>query len=445
MTNEPKKILTFTQLLDRAKRLYEKNPEEYCKAFSAGSDVFLKGMTVKFIRLNQYAPSSFNFYTPNDNANYAETYARVWSQEYRGERYTHYEIDATPSRYRKRMHKFLPVSFPEGMKTRANAYTQTVPTFNADGSLFGNQMWYSGRRGSSGHPANRLCIRDRDGKFIAFSAEENKELLGFAHNHETDYTAPLKMNFIVGSSHSKIAWYDSMKCPDDLPECWNQDRVRLLAAKTHKEFLDFSKQHQHCKLVLFPMVRWGVGREETHAYIPFGSLPNRTLHVIARESESLKPHCFYLPEIILYWKDGQRFEFIRVVIPPVGGKLLEPNESSPFSETFRWGKDSPGYHKVVAQKIPLERTFHTLKAKKQGTDAATTVTDSGYGRWERGKTYKDKEQLIVDFHTARNLVLVYDESRLDGNDTMNGPYALPPDCILSGLKERELIDSLPLC
>jgi len=459
-TTENKKIPTFTQLMDRAMRLYAKDPAEYEKAFDAGTDQLIRGAKVKMVRGRiDYTPFAFDVYTPQDGTvQYRERYFRVLGLYWKGERYSLYDIEASATKYRKRIHKFLPVTLPEGMKSSSNCYAVPATYHNADGTVAKVGRWLNGRRGYSGYAEHivRMMIQDSTGKFLLFGDKEFEQYSQLQHSGHYDQNAGIRHGFFPCSSHSKIAWYDSMKCPEDLPNCWDQDRVRLMAAKVHSEFLNFAKQYPHCKIVMYPMHRKQPAEGNMRGADPFvgGSyMSNRRAHVLHRRPDG-KQDRFYMPEICLYWDDlarksdeslgGGPLQFIHVVIPPYGCELLKAGKYSSLSEVYSHGPGSHGYNRAVQGDIPLESVFYTLRGKKPGATTDFNVRDGQcYGAVELGKNQNDK--FLVNLYEKRNVVLVSDHTDPENFTARFGAYAMTPDSILARVKERELIDSLPLC
>jgi hypothetical protein len=460
---ETKKIYTFTQLLNRARRMFEKDPAEYAKALSDGTAKLVPGLIVRISQWGQdRSPSCFRFYAGSDiqSIKYADAYCQVQSVWMNGKRYTHWDIEASATKYRKRVHKFLPVTLPEGMKCNSHAYYTKAIYHNADGSVAMEGKWESGRRGYPGNPhqLQMLFARDSDGKLIRFHDEEFAGLESLRIRGGMDLTPSLRGNEVFGQAHSKIEWYNSMKCPEDLPGIWDEDRVRLMAAKVHSEFLSFSKQYPHCKIVMFPMVRRvpGENTPAAHGLLtggPFMHMNPRRFHVLHRDSTN-NPIAFYLPEIVMWWDDasqksdvyhgGDNATFIKAVIPPYGCELLKPGETSSFSETFMWGQGVHGYERAMKNKVPLETVFHSFRAKAAGTPAEARIEGTHYSLLMRGKHGMDKS--LANFYTGRNLVCVYDASTHELRSLSNlGGYAMQPSDILARVKEKELIDSLPLC
>ena len=162
-----------------------------------------------------------------------------------------------------------------------------------------------------------------------------------------------------------------------------------------------------------------------------------------------------MPEICLYWDDlarksdeslgGGRLQFIHVVIPPYGCEFLKAGKYSSLSEVYSHGPGSHGYNRAVREGVPLESVFYTLRAKKPGTTGVNFNIRDGqtYGTNELGKNSNDK--FLVNLYEKRNVVLVSDNTDPENSQARYGAYAMTPDSILSGVKERELIDSLPLC
>lgn len=449
-TSEVKKILTFTQIVGRLRRLLAKDKAEYHAAFgNNGSTKVIPGALVRCEKFGNGGGVGrvFLYKTGAVGLNYHSAYAIIYGQKFGDEYYTRYSVEATPTQYGLRMHKYLPISLPEGMKCRA---TTPAIYFNADGTEALRGTWRGSRRGYAGDPdtgPHGLIIRDSDGKFIDCNHIRNPKHPFRDHHHDNSiHNVAMMQGFIPGTTDSKIEWYASMRCPEDTPGLWDQDRVRLLAAKVHKEFLQFSKDYPHCKIAMFPMALFEKGVASVNSDCQWGWGRQREPHVLHR-TDSGEPVLYYLPEIVLYWQPkaarlGEGNRFIRVTIPPHGCKLLERGKTSAFSETFRWGESASGFRRAKNVGLPMETVFHSLRYKKQGTSGSVS-TGQGYGLIEK----HENDKKIVYWPDHRNMVAVHDasEEAVDWYQFNCGGYGMRPDEILSSMKERELLDSLPLC
>ena len=451
---EVKHIPTYTYIVSRVKKLLASSPLEYKKAFSVGTTKIVPGATVVLNKFSRGGIGKVKLYAndPKNSAEYRDPYAHITAHWWHGEAYTRYTIEASPSKYRKRVHKFLPVSLPEGMKSSGNRTPAIY--FNADGTEAGRGQWIGSRRGYSGDPDSRtLLIRDRDGKFMNCrdKNEENEKIFHLSYQNE-EVNVALMQGFIPGAVESKIDWYDSLKCPDDLPGCWDQDRVRLMAAKVHSEFLKFAKQYPHCKVALNPMTRYvkgDEGQEMISTDVQFGYGVAREPHVLGRDLKNDGPIFFYLPEITLYWfrenQGSDSLRFIRVTIPPYGSEYLKHNGYSMFAETYRWGNNTAGYARAKREGLPMESVFHTLRFKKPGVSPTWSVNQRFYGGIHKHPA--EGESNAIYWPDANDMVGVLDASAdsLDWYELHQGGYGCRPGDILSSMRERELIDSLPLC
>lgn len=465
---EVKKIPTFSWLVRKADQFYRKNRDEYLKLRTSGSDKFLRGCIVQLWCPEHGGTFAFHIKSP---AGGMQTYATIDSRFEKGEFYTRYMIHATATRYRKRMHKWLPISLPDGIKA---GVTTPAVYFNADGTVAKQGHWYGARRGRSGDPSEQfLVIRDSDGKFIPWGRDPSgQDHVGFRF-HPQEPT-DLHHGFIPGTVESKLEWYKSMVPPEfanhdfvkdgkafvakpvDKP-LWNADRVKLLAAKVHSEALRLTKAYPHIKIAMFPGCLFLTDSKyfaEDFRMSRFGG--NRST-VVVGFSEHGHPLLWNLPELVIYWvadkKDTQykasdEARYIRVVFPPVGCPQLERrNNESYMTTTYRWGlKNSLRELQRYTSSHAIERAYHQLKCLKIGAKADGTLWSQSR-RPSVGSKYPDHpcDGLLHNWDESQSVVMVWEFSQMDNGYRSIEPLAAKPEGIFSQIEERELIDCLPLC
>ena len=482
--SEVKKIPTFSWLIRKAEAMLRKDPEEYKLLRRGKSTKMLKGCLVGMQLQDEASRNVFILKRPDGKA-----YATISCMKDGKDFYTHFEPEFSATEYRKRMHKFLPLSLPDGVRCKD---VTRCEYFNADGSSAGQGYYSGGRRGRSGSvDRGRLVVRDRDGTLVNFEAEVPGSLgrqISIGINGQAS-PSDLWHCFLPGTCHSKLEWYDSMVPPDiknyrmvwnkmqgvgateEIPgPLWDAKKMRLLAAKVHAEAVRMSKKFPHLKVALYPMKQVDLTIEADNFGHPLklsrfsesldGDL--REDYVLGRD-EYDEPILYYLPELVMYWtipgeKAGQRYihevpRCMRVLIPPVGCESLlrGPWNSSPFSRYFRWGtKKHPSHYnmRVVSGKEPQERAYHKLIALKEGTWGQVSIRNTLES--SRNNTFgfgqRDADQYVHDWAEKQNVALVFNNSQdTDHHWNRQDPYVSRPEDIFRSIEERELIESLPLC
>jgi hypothetical protein len=477
---EAKKIPTFSWLIRKAEAMLRKDPDEYKELRKYGSTKLLRGVRVKMELMDSCSDNAFTLISSGENG---VDYARITAARHNGEFYTRYQLLFTTTKYRKRMHKFLPISLPEGAKCRK--HTKCI-YYNADGTKSHEGHWYGGSRGRSGTPSEgQLHVKDSDGTLIKWSELPPGDENTLAHDLNYANPTDLWHDFLPGSCNSKLDWYASMVPPevehyrtvwsDGSPLktklsglLWDANKMRLLAAKVHSAAIRLAKKYPHLKVALYPMASSRPDGE--HLY-------DHPIHLnrFERDGESFRqelvlgrdeddePMIWHLPELVVYWtipaeKAGVRFhkglhypKWIRVQIPPVGCQSLlrDSMDSSAFSKFYRWGaKRYPSsYFSVSRWQLPVEAAYHRLIALAEGSrgNSIRGVLQTGRYHFRQHGTV-DADTKIHDWNQGQNVVVVWDNSADNDDDWVRmEPIACRPDNVFAGMEERELIDSLPLC
>lgn len=448
-----KKIPTFSWLVRKAEALMRKDRFAYAQ-LRRGSETFLKGCRVTLSMPENGGGMKFNLTTLKDHKDYVVITGFKDKEEF----YTHYQTHFTATQYRKRMHKWLPVTLPNG----ASLAVDTKAIFhNADGSVAAEGKWYCTRRGREGKPSiGVMVIRDRDGALLLDGKAQ--EIAARSNYHQP---IDLWHGMIPGSAQSKMDWYASLKPPEfdnhDLDvvngvavhdkvnePLWDEKKVRLLAAKVHAGALRLAKGYPHIKIAMLSGRDWGGENDDGNANFRGSRFGARNPVVIGRHANG-KPLLWMLPELIAYWivpPEETRHQMvvevrcIRVVIPPVGCRqLVRRNNESYVTLTYRWGPQ-----RTINSGYAIERAYHQLECVGIGKD------DDGWS----GGSYRSSvvpfgqsrlDAVLHDWDVDPNVVIVHDQTDERHIYRSSCARAAKPEGVFSKIEEAELIDSLPLC
>jgi hypothetical protein len=474
---ELKKIPTFSWLVRKTEALMKRDPVSYRNLRQAGTSNLLRGCVVKMNCKDTGNEFVYRLFSPKDTI---KTYATISGHKERGELYTVYHLNFTTTQYRKRMHKWLPVSMPMGVRCGLDS---VADYFNADGTEAYRGKWHGGRERRSGRPdCDALVIRDRDGKLmanLAYTGEHHQERCDVIQHLHGNNPVDLWHDFLPGSCLSKLDWYKSMVPPEfdnhdllasggvsakfSVPKVdepvWNEMRVKTLAAKVHSEAIRLTKTYPHIKIAMFPGCKFVEGEEVwTTGIMSRFSGGNRNPVVVGRDDKG-EPLMWVLPELVLYWvaprhetghKVHAESRFIRVIIPPAGSRqLLRTDGKSSLTCTYRWGSRNLRMLEmnVIHRGQSIERAHHQLIGYSVGQTLDGSVWNYGRNR-SRSEKFGDHvlDDKVHNWDESQAVVLMYEQS--DNSGHYWGHYegrVAKPEGIFNHIEERELVDSLPLC
>ena len=487
--SEIKKTPTFSWLIRRAEALLRKDPSEYALLRTAESTKLLPGCRVSMSLQDRHSETVFHIKTLS-----GASYATVRGMQYKGVFYTRYKFDITPTKYRKRMHKYLPITLPEG--ARCNANTPCI-YHNLDGSVAKTGEWEGGRQRRSGRPdlGQVLCFIDSDGTLVSGESDDIQHMLRAALMDDSSTPIDLLHGFLPGSCHSKIDWYDSMECPevehyrttykpmanshkveaervDLLPgPLWDTKKMKLLAARAHSSALAFVKKFPHMRLALYPMAQVVETRDglNHHAGNPLWldrfHGETRQSVVLGRDKDD-DPITYYLPQLVVWWSESvghkyphayhaemkhfQGLRFVQVVVPPVGCESLSrgPGDFSARNAYHRPGPKDDSWsfrHWVGTGKEVQERACHKLLCHQARSGDRHIEMYRIRGRIE---PLSELDNKFHDWQTDQSKVYVTEQVEGEGQwqDSMSiAAYACDPSQVFSHMEEKELLDSLPMC
>jgi len=474
--SELKKIPTFSWLVRKTEALKRKDPEAYADLRQTGTINLIRGCLVRMWCKDTGQEFVYRLYAPKNPTN---AYASITGHQEGSEFYTCYKLEFTTTQYRKPMQRWLPVSFPNGVKCEA---TTPAVYFNADGTQAYVGHWNGGRRQKTGSPdCDHLIIRDRDGRLLADGDSNGaylEERLDVIQNMHPNNPVDLWHEFIPGAVLSKLDWYKSMvppqvdnhdmviegkeiKVPKVDEPVWNEMRVKTLAAKVHSEAIRLTKTYPHIKIAMIPGGPFGAEHtsiwhdDRMSRFSGGGSIRNPV--VVGRDAIG-EPFIWLLPELVLYWvasrsetnhKLHSEAQFIRIVIPPAGSRqLLRTDGKSSMTLTYRWGKKSERTltSNVLRRGLSIERAHHQMLCYGAGNEMDGGLRQ--YGRHRHPGMNFGTHTLDSQLHNwdeSQAVVVVHDKPAGRAYWENHGPKASKPEGIFGDIEERELIDCLPLC
>jgi hypothetical protein len=449
----------------------------------------LKGCRVHMQIADHFGESLFTLKS-NDGTHYCQ----IRGMRYGGKFYTLYSFNITPTKYRKRMHKFLPITLPEG--ARCDKDTPCI-YHHADGSVAHQGHWHGGRVRRTGYPSEGrvLVISDEDGRLL--NGETNAPPGIFPASIDDDSTTPIDVlhGFLPGSCQSKLEWYASMECPegehyeteykveadlygrqtpkmqrvDNVPgPLWDTKKMKLLAAKAHSSALAFVRKFPNMKIAMYPMApeRKVAGNMYQHGPLHLDRFEqtHRETVVLGRDIDD-NPITYFLPTLVVYWAEGvgHKYPFsyhdsqkhilalrhVKIVVPPVGCESLLRGKQglSPLSPSYRpgpkqeqWGFDRNIGHNHKVQ----ERACHGLVcfANRNLDDC---IRHHELNHWA---VPSERDEKFHNWDLDQGKVVVSESIEAEGQWQIHHEvesYACHPGQVFSHMEEKELLDSLPMC
>jgi hypothetical protein len=444
-----KTVLTYSWLARKAMAMHRKDKAEYEKLVAGGSIRLVRGLDIDW-NMSHSSHQSFTLRVGG------RRYCTIYGILRDGKVYSRYELRVSPTTYKKRItDKYLPLTLPEGFRSRQNVRGPSTPCLlhNADGSVAVTTKWTSGRRGRTGEidSGDELVICDTTGKFCGDSKtvddlrldqyyEDNRPMLGWFHS----------------AARNRTEWINSIKA---IPEgmC---DHVLMgkVAAKAYLTASRMVEKYPHLRLVLFPAIPSKKDVSSLHDYRHGDENTPRTVMRWTERGPSGTAELYFLPEVYLYWEDGETDESGRVAwkglsmtIPPHGNPLLDPTDRAALSGYTRRIPKRHGWDDAK-QEMP----YHSLLAWKPGSTRWKTVR-GGFDKNNVGETFdpnftntfgeQDKE--LVLWHQHPDMVLVKTECPQRDDCEMPLPvgydFAMKPEDVAMRFEEKLLLDSLPLC
>lgn len=445
-----KTVLTYTWLAKKAMSLLKKDPAEFEKLCTVGSDKLARGATIRWYF------GSGNCHAFGVLAGGRE-YCQIRGNYRDGKWYTFYQPGFTTTQYKKRLtDKFMPFTMPEGVRgyDNANGHRTQCLFHNADGSVAETLKWSGGRRSRAGKMVYKgkdgemhrrdIVICDTDGKAVL--DKTTTENLGLGDPYEE---AATQMGFFPGAARTRSEWLKSIS---DMPSVDNQ-RMMTLAAKTYLMANRLVEKYPSMRIAIFSAMP--APAHESVLNYRFGG--EATPHTVINRDAAGEPTMYIMPAVVLYWVKREaiknEWSYLTMTIPPHGCDQLDPTGwSSYISGTIR----RPGDYRAYGLTAPkfYERAYHSLPAFRDDIKAEDReglykhhipilYRDSVYGR-----DYSIDSRLV---NWADKSMVHKVHVKLTGGEDHGTPLeteipvAMRPDDIALKLEEKFLLDSLPLC
>ena len=445
-----KKIATASWLAKKAMSLMKRDPEEYERLITGGSEKVLSGTVVKLdCNSHNSTPSYFAIRVKGK-----EEYCRVFSVRHKEKLYSFYSFHFTATQYRKRLtDKYLPITLPEGVKCRTyvNSPVTKCLYHNADGSLAMTGVWKGGGRGRPGVPSSHVVLNDETGAFV-----DDRELVHKVIAGCMNQSVQANYQFFHAASKKRSEWLRSFECMTGMCD---MKKVLKIAAETYRMASRMCERHKGLSLTLFPAAMVDKFKVESRLQSVRVSGMGGRQTVLARD-ENHNPTLCYLPEVVLSWDErfvtseyGSAWGGIVMQIVPHGNALLDPiGYGSQLSRHYRTLGDVPRgepLRAVTDKSVLLERAYHSLEAY----DPATPIENRGglhrYWGWAaygEKHVYSEDENKIVLWPKHRDKVRVIGfGTGFDQLFEQEDPVAETPENISLLLEEKLLMGSLPLC
>jgi hypothetical protein len=439
-----KTVLTFSWLMRKAMALFKKDQNEYRRLLNDGTEQMVRGARVTFENTWSYAPA-FHLSVSGQS----KKYVTLRCQYHEGKVYTTYDLHFSTSEYRKRLDKYLPISLPEGVRSRVNGKGYVTPCLihNADSSVYCETTFHGGRIRRPGICSKPLVICDDTGIYAGEDAATNR-----FSSHSGNCNARLIYGWMEGASRNRNEWLESIKA---IPaEMCDHKKMLTVAAKAYLAVARMVQKYQSLRMALFPAApvidgTWQDYRGRTGAM-------RRT--VMARAYDGT-PALWHLPEVLLYWVEQvMKHETnapaprLAVLIPPHGNPLLSPKGKA--AQTSRTARDlSQAQRRFDPVSLPLgwEQSYHSLLAWRPGAKfkGSPTRSHTVVAFDETGSATEIERSLTFwpDHEDKALVTLECDET----NDVpgcpfpMDTPMAMKPEDIALRFEEKFLMESLPLC
>lgn len=449
-----KKILTVSWLVKKAMSMAKKDPAEYEKLISIGTDKMVKGLVVQLsVNEHQHWPNVFAIRVPGS----PENYCQIHSVKYKGKLYGYYTFSFQTTHYRKRItDKYLPITLPEGVKCRT--YGNQKPTqclyHNADGSLANTGTWTGGRRGRPGTPDMYVVLNEETGSFVGDRALRHE-----VAQHAGQGSVQSNYGFYHAASSKRSEWLRSFECLDGLCD---MRKVLKIAAETYRMAARLCEKHKGLSITLFPAAK--ADGSDVVSRLQATRIGGRnTPRVVLARDETLEPTMCYLPEVVLSWdfdvlpanhSVGQSWGGLIMQIVPHGNPLLDPaGYGAQLARHYRLPVDVPrnflNSYDVIDKAQVMSRAYHSLPAYDPTVPADQRDGITKYWGWvQHGKEhpYSKEEAKLVVWPKHRDKVRVSGFGEGFGDlFPQEAPVAQTPESISLLLEEQMLIGSLPLC
>lgn len=445
-----KTVLTYSWLARKAMAMFRKDKDEYLKLVGEeGSEKLVRGFCVWW-HINTGLVQSFDLRDKRGG----KVYCRMTAVIRDGKAYTNYEMKFGPTTYKKRLtDKYMPITLPQGVRSRYNNLSQYTKCIihNADGSVAKETLWVGGRRGRTGslEGDDSLVICDTTGQYVGDNAKLVNDLELDSHYENMK----CGLGWFDAACQTRTEWMESIR---SIPEGMvDHKAMGTVAAKAYLHSSRLVAKYPHVRMALFPAAKRNENDKASWINDYRHSSDHTPLTVMGHDESTRKAVLWYLPEVLLYWRDehAKRFDapvYVRISmrIPPYGNPLMDPTgHASPLSRTVRNKEDIRWYHQVSKSEACLEMPYHSLRAWKKESDGYGFDFEGGIKAYSPD-TLSDHEKKMVMWHETKDLVFVQAECEARDAECpleFNKPVGMKPEDLALLFEEKLLLDSLPLC
>lgn len=440
-----KSVLTFSWLMRKAMALFKKDPKEYIRLLEEGTEKMVRGIKVRMAGPYNTTPD-FTIYAVGSSDRYAALTCHLID----GKFYTGYHLYFTTTQYRKRIDKYLPISLPEGVRSRVNdkgSITKCI-VHNADGSVYCETKFHGGRVRRPGYCEKRLFICDDTGMFAGDDPQtEDRNPAYSTVNPRAAY------GWFTGASRNRNEWLESIKA---IPAGMCDHRKMLtVAAKAYLTVARLVQKYPHLRMAMFPA---DVATDSSWQQYRAGT--DITKRTVMYRSADGTPTLYNLPEVVLYWMEADRphgqvgSPRLSITIPPHGNPLMNPvGKAAPCSRTARDPYQARRRFDDVAIPMGWEQPYHSLVAWKTGVQFSGEPARSHRvipfgGQDEFLDADQQQAVAIWSQHEDKALVRLECDELSDVPDCpfpMDTPIAMRPEDVGLRFEEKFLMESLPLC
>jgi hypothetical protein len=440
-----KTVLTYSWLMKRTMALFKKDPAEYRALLGGASEKMVRGL-----RVRMDGPWSCNPVFSIHPSGKGERYASLTCHMIDGKFYTGYHLHFTTTQYRKRMDKYLPITLPEGVRSRVNDKGNVTKCIvhNADGSVYCESQFTGGRVRRPGDCSKRLFICDNTGMFAGDDPKTN--LIGEAPyssvNSRTAY------GWFPGASRNRNEWLESIKA---IPAgMCDHKKMLTVAAKAYLTVARLVQKYPHLRMAMFPA---DVATDSSWQQYRAGT--DITKRTVMYRSADGTPTLYNLPEVVLYWMEPHNESAqvgaprLSITIPPHGNPLMNPvGRAAPCSRTARDQAQARRRFDDIDIPMGWEQPYHSLLAWKPGVKFSGEPSRSHrviqFGQKDEHLDAEQQQAVVIWSQHEDKALVRFECDELDVPDCpfpMDTPIAMRPEDVGLRFEEKFLMESLPLC
>ena len=419
-----RQILLYSGLVRRAQETEKKNPDVFRKLLDHHTDQFVPGLYIHWNLGSRDSSFSINSMGPRSKKD--DPFMLVYGNKVGGEWYSYYHFRFKTTQYRKdAVEKWSPLFFPRGPSTRHGR--PPCHLFNGKGEYVEQIVWKKQGRRLPGTPSRPIVLRDKTGDVVPVDEITEKRLCCVYQSAACD------LNYWPGACNRRD-WFDSINLMTEIDVRATQE----VALRSLKAAVELTAEFPQIGMFLIPASRtthdWSVSS-------PSGF--NRPVSWF-KEGGAIAAGKTAMPSIVLYWfdyredglgQDGEsHWSYLDITIPPHGNEGLDPR-----------GKLSPACYASASER----QIYHDLKAVLPGSRETTRSPEfQGYKYGKAPSHYREYESKLVLWPDHRDKVFVNLHTDTEAEEhPIWGDHALAmrPDELQSAVRQKFLLESLPLC